>query len=292
MFCPSKITSPAVGSSRRTSIRPRVDFPQPLSPTSPNVSPARMVRSTPSTAFTLRTLFRNNPPGSGKCRRKPVATSNGLSLALSSVDVPAFGSIPSAPSVVGITLRLPSLAILEVQPTPHLLGTSRKRSDNRLRQGRFLLAAVIIDVGTTVCEAASARQLRQVWNEPWNSVEASTLAPARAVGIEVEQALRIRMKRCRKNGADIRLFDDDARIHDADSPGHPSDNPEIMSDQEKRRARLRLETIHQPRIWAWIVTSRAVVGSSASMSFGRHANAMAIITRCRIPPESWCGYAL
>ena len=43
------------------------------------------------------------------------------------------------------------------------------------------------------------------------------------------------------------------------------------------------------RIWAWIVTSRAVVGSSAIMSAGWQASAMAIIARWRMPPESWCG---
>ena len=29
--------------------------------------------------------------------------------------------------------------------------------------------------------------------------------------------------------------------------------------------------------------------SSAIRSFGLQASAMAIITRCRMPPESWCG---
>ena len=43
------------------------------------------------------------------------------------------------------------------------------------------------------------------------------------------------------------------------------------------------------RICAWIVTSSAVVGSSAINSFGLHASAIAIIARCRMPPESWCG---
>ena len=40
------------------------------------------------------------------------------------------------------------------------------------------------------------------------------------------------------------------------------------------------------RICAWIVTSSAVVGSSAMISFGSQASAMPIITRWRIPPES------
>ena len=42
---------------------------------------------------------------------------------------------------------------------------------------------------------------------------------------------------------------------------------------------------------AWTVTSSAVVGSSATSSAGRQATAIAIITRCRMPPESWCGYS-
>ncbi len=44
-------------------------------------------------------------------------------------------------------------------------------------------------------------------------------------------------------------------------------------------------------ICAWVVTSSAVVASSAISSFGRQASAIAIITRCRMPPESWCGYS-
>jgi hypothetical protein len=43
------------------------------------------------------------------------------------------------------------------------------------------------------------------------------------------------------------------------------------------------------RIWAWMVTSRAVVGSSAISSFGPQAIAMAIMTRWLMPPDSWCG---
>ena len=53
--------------------------------------------------------------------------------------------------------------------------------------------------------------------------------------------------------------------------------------------RWRSESIRS-RICAWMVTSSAVVGSSAISSFGSHARAMAIITRWRSPPESWCGY--
>ena len=39
------------------------------------------------------------------------------------------------------------------------------------------------------------------------------------------------------------------------------------------------------------MTSSAVVGSSAISSVGLQASAIAIITRWRMPPESWCGYS-
>ena len=51
----------------------------------------------------------------------------------------------------------------------------------------------------------------------------------------------------------------------------------------------RTSSRSRSRICAWMVTSSAVVGSSAISSFGLQASAMAIIARCRIPPENWCG---
>ena len=42
-------------------------------------------------------------------------------------------------------------------------------------------------------------------------------------------------------------------------------------------------------ICAWIETSSAVVGSSATMSLGSAASAKAMTTRWRMPPENWCG---
>ena len=43
------------------------------------------------------------------------------------------------------------------------------------------------------------------------------------------------------------------------------------------------------RIWAWMVTSSAVVGSSAIRMSGLQESAIAIIARWRMPPENWCG---
>ena len=43
------------------------------------------------------------------------------------------------------------------------------------------------------------------------------------------------------------------------------------------------------RICACTVTSRAVVGSSAMITSGWLAMAIAMTTRCRMPPENSCG---
>jgi len=51
----------------------------------------------------------------------------------------------------------------------------------------------------------------------------------------------------------------------------------------------RWATFRMSRIWAWIVTSSAVVGSSAMMMSGLFAMAMAMTTRWRMPPENSCG---
>ena len=43
------------------------------------------------------------------------------------------------------------------------------------------------------------------------------------------------------------------------------------------------------KIWRCTTTSSAVVGSSITTSLGSSASAMAITTRCFIPPDNWCG---
>ena len=50
MSWPSSWIAPPVGSIRRSTVRATVDLPQPLSPTSPRVSPSPIEKLTPSTA--------------------------------------------------------------------------------------------------------------------------------------------------------------------------------------------------------------------------------------------------
>src|SRR3989454_5991014 len=59
----------------------------------------------------------------------------------------------------------------------------------------------------------------------------------------------------------------------------------IIIARSSSRCRSRIS----PRIRSCMMTSRAVVGSSAMIRSGLHARAMAIIARCFMPPENSCG---
>ena len=61
MSSPSNTMRPAVGSTMRRIASPVVDLPQPLSPTSPSVSPCRSAKLTPSTALTVAVWRRSRP---------------------------------------------------------------------------------------------------------------------------------------------------------------------------------------------------------------------------------------
>src|SRR5581483_11118215 len=66
-----------------------------------------------------------------------------------------------------------------------------------------------------------------------------------------------------------------------------SDRSWVMKRTEKRSSCC--SSLICWRISRWTTTSSAVVGSSRITSSGRSASAIAMITRWRIPPESWCG---
>ena len=79
MSSPSKMTLPAVGASSRISSRPRVDLPQPDSPTRPSVSPGSMRSATSSTARSGMVWRRSSPPlRIGKCLVSPAASTSGV----------------------------------------------------------------------------------------------------------------------------------------------------------------------------------------------------------------------
>ena len=76
--------------------------------------------------------------------------------------------------------------------------------------------------------------------------------------------------------------------HDNDIVRHFGDDAEIVRDEQNTHSKVRLqriEKIEDLRLNRDIECSRRFVAIS---SFGEQANAMAIMTRCAMPPENWC----
>ena len=76
----------------------------------------------------------------------------------------------------------------------------------------------------------------------------------------------------------------------ATSSVRPATTPRSWVISTSAICRRRCSRASRSRICACTVTSSAVVGSSAIRSRGSQESAMAIATRCRMPPERWCGY--
>src|SRR5437773_4996179 len=77
------MTVPEVGGINWTIVRPRVDLPQPDSPTTPRTSPSFIDNRTPSTARTTpRQRLKINPVSTGKCVSKASTSRNGVDTGL------------------------------------------------------------------------------------------------------------------------------------------------------------------------------------------------------------------
>jgi hypothetical protein len=100
--------------------------------------------------------------------------------------------------------------------------------------------------------------------------------------------LRVGMLRRGEDSARRPLLDD-LRPASRRRVGDAPHDAEIVGDEQHRHAELGCSSFSSSRICACMVTSSAVVGSSAISRSGSLASAMAIITRWRWPPDSWCG---
>ena len=105
-----------------------------------------------------------------------------------------------------------------------------------------------------------------------------------------QQAFGVGMSRVGEQRLDRRLLDDLPGVHHRDPVAEVGNHAEVVGDEQDRQVRARAGARGADRgSAAWTVTSRAVVGSSAISSFGSQMSAIAIMTRWRMPPESWCG---
>ena len=241
-------------------IRPSVDLPQPDSPTRPSVSPRSIVSDTLSTACTGRVST-----GAPKraAMRSPSDT-RGRNIFETRSTLRKAALMPRAPSPDDGSARR---------------AYRRRRAADRWRRARppFRSAS---RRGTPAADAERRRRPRNLRR---------LASGSRARGQGAEQSLGVGMTRSRST-----------RAVGPSSTSLPAYMTAMRSASDETVARSWLiQIIAAPvsrtrprisvRICAWIETSSAVVGSSATMTSGSCSSAMAMATRWRIPPENWCG---
>src|SRR5260221_7021359 len=189
MSWPLSLIVPAVGLTRRRTLRATVDLPQPLSPTRPSVSPAPIDRLTPSTARTWPTVRRSRPFFMGKCFLRPLTSrTGGLDIGRRALGVPAGGPM-----------------------TRPLLLVGRKERP-----------AALVGERATRREGAARWQVREGRHHAGDLGQALGLRRRRAAG-EIEprdrgqETLGIGMQRRREEGADLGLLYLPAALHDDDA---------------------------------------------------------------------------
>ena len=243
-----------------------VDLPQPDSPTRPSVSPGRIARSTRSTARTPR------PVPSPACR-------GGRRRPWSGRAPPPAPSPASARSRHGLKRRRREAERLQAGGGMTVRDHAQRRRPGLAYRPRRRAARR---------EAAAARQSRGAGHraldrgESRRAVRSSSgwRRPARGCRDGPARRRRFAPARSRRRGR-----------RRAPAPGRRSrrSTPRSWVINRIDRARSRRRSRRRSRICAWIVTSSAVVGSSAISSFAPAASAMAIITRWRMPPDISCG---
>ena len=251
MSAPLRWTVPAVGSSRRRMQLPTVDLPLPDSPTRPTTSPRSIDSETSSTA--RRTL----PRPASKSLRRPCTSSTEESV---------------------------------TRPPPR-----GRRGGSRPPRGRAARARrAEAGCGSPRRRARSAARTRSSWP--------ARRATGRARGSR--PAARDRRPCAGRRRAGRACTGCCGAANSSSTGASSTVRPAYMTTTRSatsattprswvmstiavpRRSRSSRITSSTP---AWIVTSSAVVGSSAISTAGSQATAMAIITRWRMPPDSWCG---
>ena len=266
---PGDATAPAVGSTSPRIARASVVLPQPDSPTSARISPGATARSTPSTArwpAAARGRGRSTPrlvhlQGRHVRRRvdciAPRRSRDAAVAAHGDARRPRAAAPAGAQHAARRRSRSGPSATGQrgwnVQPGRQV---ARERAGRRAaRAGRSR------DAGSPMRRERAAERpavrVQRVARRPSSAGPSSTIRPAYMTATRSQ-------------------VDDEHR--------------QVVADDHHADAEVaRPASVIRSSTWACTMTSSAVVGSSAMTSRGRQASAIAIITRCFCPPESWCG---
>ena len=243
--CPRRRTRPPVGSIRRRTERPSVDLPQPDSPTRPASRRARSSkRDAVDGAHQPTDLAAEQAARIGKCLHQAVDLETGVGWRSRSCRLTSTGALRSTRR--SMARRAMSRSGGGCSPAA-LRRANGQRGAKRQPAGR--------SAGSGTMPAMVGEPLVRV------DVEARDRAAA-------GRACRGAAGR-RRASSTGRALDDPAGIHHHDAVGDLGDDAEIVGDEQDRHAELAAAgRCSRSRICAWMVTSSAVVGSSAISSCG------------------------
>src|SRR5438105_2641597 len=208
---------------RRMMARPRVVLPQPLSPTSPTVSPAATVRLTSSTALTYARTRLNRPCFTGKWTLR-FLTSSRFTRADQSGVIRVQGFLRSRQRSI------------PVKTTPPMIRL-------HFQKLRHFLRAVTPRFGAARMKAATCRKCAEIRNAARNRNQ--TVCTALKFRHRVEERLGIRMERVGQQLGRLGKFDDLPGVHHNDAISNVADDAEIVCDQQDTHSQFLLELAQQ-----------------------------------------------
>src|SRR5580704_825491 len=236
---------------------PRVDLPHPDSPTRPTVSPGRMSKLTPSTAFTeaptpapkyFTTLTTRSSGSTAGVMRAAGATT------VSVTGRPAYGGLhlgdrERAPTRMhtarrpGARIRDGACAHLRVRALHGHPARGVLRRGDLLDRRRFAEAALDAERAARVELAA----LRQVDEIRWKSLDGEQPMPATCIDARyrTQQRPRVGMLRPLEDLLGGSFLDDLARVHDEHALAQTRHNAEVVRDEDDRGAGLLVEVAEQ-----------------------------------------------
>src|SRR3954466_2225457 len=216
---------PLVACTRPSSARPRVDLPDPDSPTRPRTSPRANDRDTPSTA---RTVPEDRPTSRAAALARSAESTFRSEMWTSGASACAVALPPVGSGLVGNG----DLLAFERRP---LRPGERRFAQPALRavrlELRWLLGrADLHGMFAARMESAAGRWGDEIGRCPGNRVQVLGLERDRGA----QQRLRVGMGRVGEDVTDRSLFDDPPGVHHRDVVTRLGDNAEVVRDEQDR----------------------------------------------------------
>src|SRR6478752_2438347 len=277
---PSNRIEPLVGRGSCMIARPVVLFPQPLSPTSPSVSPRSTSKLIPVTALTFKPV---RPTGNSTTRSSTRSITSG-ELRRCAFPVPATSDHPragrigllhlilEAPVELGGSTRLQLDALLQVLGRAHRVpaAVAVLRVVGIDEQRRLLGEALVAHVVAARREPAALRRVDQVRWTPTDGQQPG-VAGVGQLRDALHQRFAVRHAHVGEQVGGRRLLDDPAAVHHGDLIGVAGDHAEVVGDEDQRHVpfpALLAEQVEDLRLDGHVERRRRLVGEDQRRAAG------------------------